>query len=156
MSPNDEGLLNRPRQNVRAGKQTLVVRPTDQDTQLEMLERLRELEITSGSLKKDLAAIKSAGDSRKVDTRTIVALLAIALSIAGYVIQDARNTSRQDAELEMTKTRVANIERVATANTEARIRMEMELKALRDGEEEIKHLLERHDNRTRNPVTGAP
>ena len=156
MSPNDEGLLSRPRQSVRTGKQTLVVRPTDQDTQLETLERLRELEVTTGSLKEDLAAIKSTGDSRKFDTRTIVALLAIALSVAGYVIQDARNTSRQDAELEMTKTRVGSIERVVNANTESRIRMEMELKTLQEGQEEIKRLLERHDGRTRKSMPAAP
>lgn len=150
-----DGRLNKLRQRVSAGKQSLVVRPTEQDAQLEVLDKLAQLESATASLKDALSAMKIRGASLKFDARTLIALGAIALSIAGYVIQDARNTSRQDAEIEMTKTRLSNLERIATTNTEARIRTEMELKGLREGQEEIKRLLERHDSRLRGPVQRA-
>jgi hypothetical protein len=54
-----------------------------------------------------------------------VALAAVALSITGYVVQDARNSSRQDTEIEATKARVQRLEQIATTNTEARIRTEV-------------------------------
>ena len=68
------------------------------------------------------------------------------------MVQDARNSSRQDAEIEMTKARVSNLERIAATNTEARIRSEVEFKALREGQEEIKHMLERHDSQMRTAI----
>ena len=149
MSQIDEGLLNRSRQRGTSGKQPLVARHTNQDSQLEMLEKLTQLETSLALVKDDLQAVKSRSESKKLDARTIVAICAIALSLAGYVVQDARNSSRQDAEIEMTKARVANLERIATANTEARIRSEVEFKALREGQEEIKRMLERHDIQSR-------
>jgi hypothetical protein len=149
MSRVDNGLLNKPRQRAGVGKQPLVVRRADQDSQLEMLDKLTQLETSLASVKDELKEAKTRGEFRKLDARTIVALVAIALSITGYVIQEARNTSRQDAEIEMTKARVSNLERIAAANTEARIRSEVEFKALREGQEEIKRLLEQHDTRTR-------
>jgi hypothetical protein len=145
----EDGLVNRPRQRMSGGKQTLVVRESTEDSKPEILERLIQVESSIASVKQELNGAKSSSDTRKLDTRTLVALAAIALSIAGYVIQDARNTSRQDAEIEITKTRVSNLERIAASNTESRIRTEVELKALRDGQEEIKSLLQRHDNRTK-------
>jgi hypothetical protein len=149
MSQIDEGLLNRSRQRVGSGKQPLVARHTDHDSQFEMLDKLTHFEASLASFNEDLKAIKSRSETRKLDARTIVAILAIALSLAGYVVQDARNSSRQDAEIEMTKARVSNLERIAAANTEARIRSEVEFKALREGQEEIKRMLERHDSLTR-------
>lgn len=148
----DNGLLTKPRQRVSSGKQPLVARHTEQDSQLEMLNKLTQLETSLTSVKDDLQAVKSRGETRKLDTRTIVAIFAIALSLAGYVVQDARNSSRQDAEIEMTKARVSNLERIAAANTEARIRSEVEFKALREGQEEIKRMLERHDLQTRTEM----
>jgi Ulp1 family protease len=74
---------------------------------------------------------------------------ALALSITGYVIQDARNTARQDSELESTKARVQRLERIATTNTEARIRTEVQLGELRDGQNEIKTLIQAHDSASR-------
>ena len=82
----------------------------------------------------------------KFDSRTLVALGAIALSITGFVIQEARNTARQDSEIESTKARVMRLEQIANTNTEARIRTEVQLGELRDGQAEIKALIEAHDN----------
>ena len=84
-----------------------------------------------------------------LDFKTITALGAIVLSLAGYVIQDARNSSRQGSEIEMTKVRVTDLERIATTNTEARIRLEVELGDLREGQAEIKRLLLAHEDQTR-------
>ena len=68
-------------------------------------------------------------------------------------IQDARNTARQDSELEATKARVQRLEQIATTNTEARIRTEVQLGELRDGQNEIKSLIQAHDSASRK--TGA-
>ena len=152
MSHVEDSLVKRPRRRAGAGKQPLVARHADQDSQLEMLDKLTQLEASLASVKDDLQAVKSRAETRKFDARTIVALGAIALSLAGYAVQEARNSSRQDAEIEMTKARVANLERIAAANTEARIRSEVEFKALREGQEEIKRILQQHDIRTRATV----
>ena len=152
MSHVEDSLVKRPRRRAGAGKQPLVARHADQDSQLEMLDKLTQLEASLESVKDDLQAVKSRADARKLDARTIVALCAIALSLAGYVVQEARNSSRQDAEIEMTKARVTNLERIAAANTEARIRSEVEFKALREGQEEIKRLLQQHDSHTRSQM----
>jgi len=152
MSQIDDRVLNVPKARVPTGKQSLVARHTDQDSQLEMLSELRQLEASLESVKDDIKAVKSRGEGRKFDARTIVAICAIALSLAGYVVQEARNSSRQDAEIEMTKARVSNLERIAAANTEARIRSEVEFKALREGQEEIKRMLERHDSQMRTAM----
>lgn len=145
----DDRVLNPPGARVTSGKQPLVARHTDQDSQLEMLNELRRLESSLESVKDDVKAVKSRSEARKFDARTTVAICAIALSLAGYVVQEARNSSRQDAEIELTEARVSNLERIAAANTEARIRSEVEFKALREGQEEIKRLLEQHDSQTR-------
>jgi heme oxygenase len=76
----------------------------------------------------------------------LIALGAIALSITGYVIQEARNTARQDSEIEATKARVVHLEQIAATNTEARIRTEVQLGELRDGQLEIKALIQAHDS----------
>jgi len=148
----DENLLSRSRPRAATGKQQLVVRGTQEDSQPEVLGKLKHVENSIASVEAELKDLKAARDAKRWDARTLVALAAIALSIAGYVIQDARNSSRQDAEIEMTKARVSNLEHIATSNTEARIRTEVELKGLREGQEEIKQLLQQHDSHTRDIV----
>jgi len=150
MSRIDDGLLNKPTQRVgSAGKQPLVERHTDQDSQREVLDKLTQLEVSLVSVRDDLQAVKHRAEARKLDGRTIVALCALALSLAGYVIQEARNTSRQDTEIETAKARLTVVERIQATNTEGRIRMEVELQQLRQGQEEIKRMLEQHDSHTR-------
>ena len=122
---------------------------TAKDFQLEVLDKLAEVQRLAGSLEiswnNKLAAAK---EQRlvKFDSRTLIALGAIALSITGYVIQEARNTARQDSEIEATKARVVRLEQIAATNTEARIRTEVQLGELRDGQLEIKALIQAHDS----------
>lgn len=71
------------------------------------------------------------------------------LSANFYVYPDARNTAKQDSEIEATKARVIRLEQIATTNTEARIRTEVQLGELRDGQKEIKALIEAHDSASR-------
>lgn len=149
MSHVEDSLLNRPGRHASAGKQPLVARHTDQDSQLEILDKLAQLEACLASVKDDLQEVKSHAESRKLDARTIVALFAIALSLAGYVVQEARSTSRLDTEIETTKARLAVVERIQAINTEGRIRTEVELQQLHQGQEEIKRLLVQHDSRIR-------
>ena len=82
----------------------------------------------------------------RFDGRTLVAIGAIALSMTGYVLQDARNTSRRDAEIETMKARVTRLEEIAATNTEGRVRNEVELGELREGQAEIKHMIEARDS----------
>jgi len=72
----------------------------------------------------------------------------------GFVTMDARNTSRQDTELEATKARVQRLEQIATTTTEARIRTEVQLGELREGQNEIKALIQAHDRVGRKGSTG--
>lgn len=121
---------------------------TAKDFQLDVLSKLEEtqarLEAAQELWRNDS---KAARDERllKFDSRTLVAVGAIALSLTGYVLQDARNSSKQGADIEATKTRVTHLEQIAETNTEGRIRMEVELGALRDGQDEIKRLINAHD-----------
>ena len=62
---------------------------------------------------------------------------------------DARNSARQESEIEATKSRVVRLEQIATTNTEARIRTEVQLGELRDGQNEIKALIQAHDSASR-------
>ena len=82
----------------------------------------------------------------RFDGRTLVAIGAIALSLTGYVLQDARNTSTRDAEIETTKARVMNLEGTEATNTEGRIRIEVQLGELREGQAEIKRTIEQHES----------
>lgn len=122
------------------------------DFQLEVLDRLAEMrsfaEALDQSWNKKLQAVKEQR-LLKFDSRTLNALAAVALSITGYVVQDARNSSRQDTEIEATKARVQRLEQIAAANTEARIRTEVQLGELRDGQNEIKTLIQAHDSASR-------
>jgi hypothetical protein len=126
--------------------QPLVARHSGGDFQLQVLERLTRLENSSHEAQVDCEVERAS--KAKFDPKIIAALGAIFLSIAGYVIQDARNSSRQDAEIETTKVRVTNLERIATTNTEARIRTEVQLGELQRGQEEIKQMIERHESDT--------
>lgn len=146
---NEEQLLSRQRNRSSADKVTPSAQYTPKDFQLEVLGRLSEMQNLPASLEelwsKKLAGVKEQR-LLKFDSRTLVALGAIALSITGFVIQEARNTARQDSEIESTKARVMRLEQIANTNTEARIRTEVQLGQLRDGQAEIKALIEAHDN----------
>ena len=122
------------------------------DFQLEVLDRLEEMQNFAQSLEASWEKkFEAAKEQRlvKFESRTLIALAAIALSIAGYVIENARNISRQDAEIESTKARVLRLEQIASTNTEARIRTEVQLSELRDGQNEIKAMLQAHDSGSR-------
>ncbi len=142
------------RQRLRSGpaKQFAGTQYTAKDFQLDVLGKLEEtqtkLEAMQELWRKDSRAVR---DERllKFDGRTLVAVGAIALSLTGYVLQDARNTSKQGAEIETTKTRVTRLEQIAETNTEGRIRTEVELGELREGQGEIKRLINAHDKNAR-------
>lgn len=121
---------------------------TARDFQLEVLDRLAEVQEFAASLEqswgKKLEAVKEQR-LLKFDSRALIAMGALALSISGYIIQDARNSARQDSELAATEARVQRLEQIAAITTEARIRTEVQLGELREGQKEIKALLDRHD-----------
>jgi hypothetical protein len=125
---------------------------TAKDFQLEALGKLAEIQALTESLTEawgnEARASKEESKLPKLDGRALIALAAILLSIAGYVIQDARTSSRQDTEIEATKVRIGNLERIEAVTSEARIRSEVELKELHSGQEEIKQLLEQHEGHT--------
>jgi hypothetical protein len=118
---------------------------TGKDLQLEVLDRLAEVQEFAASLEqsweKKLEAVKEQR-LLKFDSRALIAMGALALSISGYVIQDARNSARQDSELAATEARVQRLEQIAATTTEARIRTEVQLGELREGQNEIKALLQ--------------
>lgn len=64
----------------------------------------------------------------------------------GDVWNDARSTARQDSEIESTKARVIRLEQIAATNTEGRIRTEVQLGELREGQSQIKALIQAHDS----------
>jgi alkylhydroperoxidase family enzyme len=139
------------RQRVRMGgeKSVVPVQYTAKDFQLEVLDRLAEMQSLAGALEESwdrkLEAVKEQR-LLKFDSRTLVALGAVALSLAGYVVQDIRNTAKQDSEIESTKARVMRLEQIAATNTEARIRSEVQLGELKDGQAEIKAMIQAHDS----------
>jgi hypothetical protein len=147
-----EDNFGRQRHRVVGERIAPVVSYTAKDFQLEVLDRLEEMQSLTQELDQSWnRKIEAVKEQRllKFDSRTLIALAAVALSITGYVIQDARNTSRQDTEIEATKARVQRLEQIATTNTEARIRTEVQLGELRDGQNEIKALIEAHDSSSR-------
>jgi hypothetical protein len=144
----DKDASNSLKKRATSAQRALVVRNEGDDCQLDdVVERVERLENTERSL-----AIRAKTSERReattFDLRTMIAIAAILLSMTGYVIEDARNTSRQDAEIEATKVRVTNLEKIANANTEARIRTEVELGELKEGQNEIKQMLRAHDDQT--------
>jgi len=148
---NDENSL---RQRHRAAIERPVpnVQYSSKEFQLEVLDRLEEMRSFAEDLEQSwdgkLAAVKEQR-LLKFDSRTLIALGALAMSLIAYVIQDARNTARQDSEIEATKARVLRLEQIAATNTEARIRTEVQLGELRDGQGEIKSLIQAHDSASR-------
>ena len=144
---NDTTILNR--QRVRVAERPMApVQYTAKDFQLEVLDRLEEMQGLAAGLEeswdKKLEAVKEQR-LLKFDSRTLIAFGAIVLSVAGYVIQDARSIARQDSEIEATKARVVRLEQIAATNTEGRIRTEVQLGELREGQNEIKAMIQAHD-----------
>jgi hypothetical protein len=142
---NEDEFLERPRA-ASGAKQTRTTGYTSKDFQLEVLRELEELRALAESLLDAQAnELKKEGETSRLlrfDGRTLVAIGAIALSLTGYVLQDARNSSKRDADIETTKARVTNLEKVEAANTEGRIRAEVEMGELAAGQNEIKVMLQ--------------
>ena len=139
----EEIFLNRQKHRGTAEKG---VQYTVKDFQLEVLDKLSDMQRLAESLQTQQSELQVRNRSiSKIEGKTIVALGAIVLSVAGYVIQDARNSARQDSEIESTKSRVVHLEQIAAANTEGRIRTEVELGELRQGQGEIKAMIQAHD-----------
>ena len=132
---NEDDDLIRPR-GASMAKQGRAIPYTSKDFQLEVLGQLAEVQELTESLREALQLeIKRSREQNKLlrfDGRTLVAIGAIALSLTEYVLQDARNSSRRDAEVETLKSRVLQLEEVAEANTEKRVRLEVQLGELRD------------------------
>lgn len=145
---NDDCIAGRTRHRAGLDKAGPVVQYTAKDFQLEVLGKLGAMQSLAESLEESWNnKLEAVREQRlvKFDSRTVLALGAIALSLAGYVIQDARNSARQDSEIEATKARVVRLEQIAATNTEARIRTEVQLGELRDGQNEIKAMIQAHD-----------
>lgn len=151
----EENFLNRQRRRWSAEKTLPVEQYTAKDFQFEVLGKLADMESMARSLeenwRRDLKAVQEQRVVR-FDSRALVAMGALALSIAGFVIEDARNSARQDSEIEATKSRVVRLEQIAATNTEGRIRTETQLQALREGQAEIKALIQAHDSASKKAV----
>jgi hypothetical protein len=140
----EETFLGRQR-NRAGGEKGVPAQYTARDFQLEVLGKLAEMQGLSESLEESFEQkIEAVTERRllKFDSRTLIAIGAIALSVTGYVIQDARSTARQENEIETTKSRVMRLEQIAATNTEGRIRTEVQLGELREGQTEIKALIQ--------------
>ena len=154
---NEDSVLNRQRHRASVEKTAPAVQYTAKDFQLEVLGKLAEMQDLAGVLEKSWRdEMKGVREQRlvKFDSRTLIAMGAVALSIAGYVVQDARNSARQDSEIEATKGRVVRLEQIAATNTEGRIRTEAELAELREGQAEIKVMIQAHDSASRKSQPG--
>jgi hypothetical protein len=152
---NDDCVGGRPRQRSSMEKAGPGVQYTTKDFQLEVLGKLGEMQSLTESLEEAWGKkLETVREQRllKFDSRTLIALGAMILSFAGYIIQDARNSARQDSEIEATKARVIRLEQIAATNTEARIRSEVQLGELRDGQAEIKAMLVAHDSASKKIV----
>src|SRR5579871_1014640 len=146
------------RQRSRSGERTAAAVPyTAKDFQLEVLDRLEGMQELAQSLEqgwdRKLEAVKEQR-LLKFDSRALIALGAIALSIAGYVIEDARNSAKQDSEIQATQARVLRLEQIAATNTEARIRTEVQLGELQEGQNEIKAMIQAHDSASKKEAAG--
>ena len=148
----EAGVLRGQRVRGAAERAAVAVPYTAKDFQLEVLDRLEEMQSFTAALEETWEKkLETVREQRllRFDSRALIALGALALSIAGYVLQDARNSARQDSEIEATKARIVRLEQIAAANTEGRIRTEVELGQLRDGQNEIKALIQAHDMATK-------
>lgn len=137
-------------------KQARTVPYTSKDFQLEVLGQLAEMQALSEELQEalqiELKRNREQSNLLRFDGRTLIAIGAIALSLTGYVLQDARNTSKRDAEIETMRARVAQLEQIAATNTEGRVRTEVQLGELREGQAEIKRMIETHDSVSKRVV----
>jgi hypothetical protein len=142
---NEDTLLERQR-IAGGGKTSRTVPYTAKDFQLEVLDHLAEMQALSESLRETVTKeLKHRQDESRLlrfDGRTLVAIGAIALSMTGYVLQDARRSTRRDADIESSLSRLTNLERTEAINTEARIKMEVEMNELREEQAEIKAAIE--------------
>ncbi len=148
----EASVLRGPRVRGATERAAVAVPYTAKDFQLEVLDRLEEMQSFTAALEESWEKkLETVREQRllRFDSRALIALGALALSIAGYVLQDARNSARQDSEIEATKARIVRLEQIAAANTEGRIRTEVELGQLRDGQNEIKALIQAHDMATK-------
>ena len=153
---NGASVSGKPRQHESVEKQTGPPQYTAKDFQLEVLSKLGEMESLAGSLEESWSKqLEAVREQRllKFDSRTLIALAAIALSVGGYVVEDARNSARLDSEIESTKARVVRLEQIAATNTEGRIRMEVQFGELRDGQAEIKAMIAAHDRASKSVAT---
>jgi hypothetical protein len=142
---NEDCVDTRARNRAGTEKAGPVAPYTAKDFQLEVLGKLEEVQNLAESLEESWSSrLETVQEKRlvKFDSRTVIAFGAVALSVAGYVIQDARNTARQESEIEMTKARVVSLEQIGTTNTEARIRTDVQLGELREELAEIKILIQ--------------
>jgi hypothetical protein len=145
------------RQKLTAGlRPPRAVPYTARDFQLEILGQLAEMQALTQALQESLTEeLKKHRDESKLlrfDGRTLVAVGAIALSLTGYVLQDARNTTKRDADIEASKARVSALERVSEVNTEGRIKTEVELNNLRQGQVEIKASMQVHERASKKTL----
>jgi len=147
---NENEFLGKVRPVGGGAKPARTVPYTSKDFQLEVLGQLAEVqgltEALHASLANELGKNQETARLLRFDGRTLIAIGAIALSLTGYVLQDARNTSKRDAEIETMKARVTRLEEIAATNTEGRVRTEVELGELREGQAEIKRMIEEHDS----------
>jgi len=152
---NDDDLQERFRQTAGGMKPLRTGPYTAKDFQLEVLSQLAEVQAMTDALdqalRNELRARREQNNLLRFDGRTLVALGAIALSITGYALQDARNSSRRDAEIETTKARVTNVELIEAANTEERIKAQVQIVDLRDGQAEIKALIQENEDKRTAP-----
>jgi hypothetical protein len=147
MKDREKDVQGRAKERASFARQPLVVRHSEQESELgDFGERLQRLEEMTNAMRSPARPAPENKQSTRLDGKALVALGAIMLSIAGYVIQDARNTSRQDTDMEATKIRLTNLEKIAATNTESRIRSEVELSELRRGQAEIKDMLRAHED----------
>jgi hypothetical protein len=140
---NNENLENKDLNSLEA-KQARVGPYTTRDFQLDVLGQLEEVRTTTQALQQSVTGLKKNQEQSRLlrfDGRTLVAIGALALSLTVYMLQDARNMSRRDADIETTKARVKTLEGIAEVNTEGRIKAEVELEELREGQVEIKELI---------------
>ncbi len=157
MSESEVDSPGKQKQRAGVGKASVGAQYTAKDFQLDVLGKLEEtqarVEVLQELWRKDSHVAKEEKLLR-FDGRTLIAIGAIALSMTGYVLQDARTRTKQDTDIETTKARVTRLEQIAETNTEGRIRLEVELRELRDGQEEIKRLINAHDKNA-GGVSGA-
>lgn len=148
---NGEEVPGKARLRSGAGRPPPVVEYTNKDFQLEVLGKLAETQELTKALLESMGNEGRAKSEKllRFDGRTLVAVGAIALSLTGYILQDARSKTKRDAEIEITKERVTQLERSSETNTEGRIRTEVQLLELREGQVEVKNMVKTQERANR-------